>query len=119
VSGGGSHRCQTVLTGLAPLQKSSWRKGSFLNPFCHLVIKAVRVDSPPYQNSPQTLAELLTKYRLKSNLSSDVLAAKLGVSLGTFKNWEHGLTKPSKKIWPALKLLEKCLRGNPTLSFST
>jgi len=24
---------------------NSWRKGWFLNPFCHLVIKAVRVDS--------------------------------------------------------------------------
>ena len=29
-----------------------------------------------------SLAELLTKYRLKSNLSSDILAAKLGVSFG-------------------------------------
>jgi hypothetical protein len=27
--------------------KSSWRKGWFLNPFCHLVIKAIRADSPP------------------------------------------------------------------------
>jgi len=26
--------------------KSKWRKGWFLNPFCHLVIKAVRWDSP-------------------------------------------------------------------------
>ncbi len=71
-----------------------------------------------YHNSPQTVAELLAKYRLKSNLSSDVLAAKLGVSLGAFKNWEHGRTEPSKKFWPALKLLEKCPRGNPTFSFS-
>ena len=29
------------------MQDSNWRKGWFLNPFCHLVIKAIRVDSPP------------------------------------------------------------------------
>ena len=72
------------------------RKWSFLNPFCHLVIKAVRVDSPPCRNSTQSLAELLTKYRVKMSLARENLAAKLGASLGTLKNWECCRTKPNE-----------------------
>jgi len=88
-------------------QNQNWRKGSFLRPFCYLVIKAVRVDSPPCQNSTQSLAELLTKHREKLSLSKATLAAKLGVSMGTLKNWEHGRTRPSRQFWPALKLFLK------------
>jgi len=88
-------------------QDSNWRKGSFLNPFCHLVIKAVRVDSPPCQNNTQSLAELLTKHRVKLSLSKATMAVKLGVSMGTFKNLEHDRTRPSKRFWPALKLFLK------------
>ena len=35
------------------------------------------------------------------------MAVKLGVSMGTFKNWEHDRTRPSKRFWPALKLFLK------------
>jgi DNA-binding transcriptional regulator YiaG len=84
-----------------------WRKGWFLNPFCHLVIKAVRVDSHPCQNSPQSLAELLINYRLKLNFSRTALASKLGVSLGTLKNWECGRTQPNRRFWRAIRLLNQ------------
>jgi DNA-binding transcriptional regulator YiaG len=80
---------------------------SFLNPYCRLVIKAVRVDSPPCQNSTQSLAELLTKHRLKSNLSRETLAAKLGVSLGTLKNWECCRTKPNRQFWSKIRELDE------------
>jgi len=56
-------------------------EGVVSEPFCHLVIKAIRVDSHPFQNSPQSFAELLTKYRIRTGLSQIALAAKLGVSI--------------------------------------
>ena len=80
-----------------------WRKGSFLNPFCQLVIKAVRGDSPPCQNR-QSFAEMLLEYRHRSALTRQPLASKLGVSLATLKNWEHGRTKPSKVFWKRIKM---------------
>jgi DNA-binding XRE family transcriptional regulator len=83
------------------------RNGSFLNPFCHLVIKAVRVDSPPCRNSTQSLAELLTKYRVKMSLARENLAAKLGASLGTLKNWECCRTKPNRQFWSKIRELEE------------
>jgi transcriptional regulator with XRE-family HTH domain len=33
------------------------------------------------------------------------LASKLGVSLGTLKNWERGRTEPAKQFWPAIRSL--------------
>jgi DNA-binding transcriptional regulator YiaG len=88
----------------------NWRKGWFLNPFCHLVIKAVRVDSHPCQNSTKSLAELLTKYRINTSLSKGALAAKLGVSMGTLKNWERGWTQPNRRFWSGIrKLMTKAI----------
>jgi len=49
----------------------------------------------------------ITKYRLKSNLSSDILAAKLGVSLGTLKNWECCRTKPNRQFWSKIRELNE------------
>ena len=80
-----------------------WRKGSFLNPFCHLVIKAVRVDSPPCKNR-QSFAAMLLEYRRRSILTREALATKLGVSLASLKNWEHGRTKPRKAFWTQIRL---------------
>jgi DNA-binding transcriptional regulator YiaG len=71
------------------------------------VIKAVRVDSPPCQKGTQSLAELLTKYRMKANLNQETLAAKLGVSLGTLKNWECCRTKPNRQFWSKIRELEE------------
>jgi DNA-binding transcriptional regulator YiaG len=81
-------------------------KGSFLNPYCQLLIKAVRVDSPPCKNGQQ-LAETLAEYRRRAMLTREALASKTGVSLETLKNWECGRTSPGKLRWPALKLLLK------------
>lgn len=39
-------------------------------------------------------------------LTREALAAKLGVSLGTLKNWECGRTKPSKIFWKQIRLLQ-------------
>ena len=78
---------------------NQWRKGRFLNPFCHLVFKAVRVDSHPL---PDSLSKTLSAYRLHNKMSKNILAAKLGVSLGTLKNWEFRRTHPNRKSWPAI-----------------
>jgi DNA-binding transcriptional regulator YiaG len=69
------------------------------------VIKAIRVDSYPCQNNPQSLAELLKEYRMKTRLSQEALAVKLGVSMGTLKNWQLGRTKPNKRFWRELPLM--------------
>jgi DNA-binding XRE family transcriptional regulator len=86
------------------LRKTRKQMARFLHPFCHLVIKAIRVDSPPCKNGQQ-LAEMLAEYRQRLILSRDALATRLGVSLGTLKNWERGRTKPSKTFWKQIRLL--------------
>jgi DNA-binding XRE family transcriptional regulator len=82
----------------------NWRKGWFLNPFCHLVIKAIRVDSHPCQKG-QSLAEMLLEYRRQSTLTCKALAMKLGISVGTLKNWEKGRTRSNRKSWPTIDAL--------------
>jgi DNA-binding transcriptional regulator YiaG len=66
------------------------------------VIKAIRVDSHPLPNS---LSEMLITYRLRNKMAKNNLATKLGVSLGTLKNWEFGRTHPNRKSWPAIRAL--------------
>jgi hypothetical protein len=58
-------------------------EGWFLNPFCHLVIKATKMDSHPL---PDSLPKMLIAYRLHNKTAKNILAAKLCVSLGTLKN---------------------------------
>jgi DNA-binding XRE family transcriptional regulator len=87
-----------------------WRKGWFLYPFCHLVIKAVRVDSHPGQNNTQSLGELLRKYRANTSLSQGALAEKPGVSIGTLKNWEQSWTRPNRRFWSGIRTLVNSLK---------
>jgi DNA-binding transcriptional regulator YiaG len=83
-----------------------------MRPFCHLVIKGVRVDSPPCSHSRQELVKALTEYRLRSSLGQADLAAGLGISLRTFQNWERGHTDPTRKHW---KAISSVLNGNRSL----
>ncbi len=76
-----------------------------MRPFCQLVIKAVRWDSPPYANTNHSLAASLVEYRMKSGTARAILAAKLGVSLSTLKNWERGWTEPNRQFWPRIRAL--------------
>jgi len=78
------------------------RKGWFLNPFCHLVIKVIRVDSNPL---PGSLSKALIAYRLHNKMPKNTLATKLGVSLSTLKNWGFGRTHPNRKSWPTIRAL--------------
>jgi DNA-binding transcriptional regulator YiaG len=64
------------------------------------VIKAVRSDSNPL---PDGLSETLIAYRLRNKMAKNILAVKLGVSLGALKNWEFGRTHPNRKSWPAIR----------------
>jgi DNA-binding transcriptional regulator YiaG len=63
-----------------------------------------RQDSPPCKNA-QHLAEMVAEYRGRLKLSREALAARLGVSLGTLKNWWFGRTKPNKAFWKQLRLI--------------
>lgn len=73
----------------------AWRKGLFPRPFCHLMIRAIRHDSPP---PSEFISKLLLDKRLHANLTQKQLASKLGVSVKTVKNWESGRTKPGLEI---------------------
>jgi DNA-binding XRE family transcriptional regulator len=73
-----------------------------MRPFCHLMIKATRVDSPPCH---LTIAHLLKQYRNKLSLSQMQLAQNLGVSRKTLQNWENGRTNPSKCFWHSIRAL--------------
>jgi hypothetical protein len=64
---------KTVNTGVS----RNWRKGWFLNPFCHLVIKAIRVDS---HLLPATQSKSLTEHRLRHQMTLSKLAKQLGIS---------------------------------------
>jgi hypothetical protein len=78
---------------------------SFLRPFCHLVIKSTRYDSPPKFCNGLPLAEVLRGYRAEFEVTEVSLAEKLGISLGTLKNWEHKRTTPNRRHWPILKAI--------------
>jgi hypothetical protein len=80
-----------------------WRKGWVVYPFCHLVIKAIRHDSPPWISSGQFFCKLLLEKRLTGNLTQEVLAEQLNVSLRTLKNGERGWTLPNLKNWPRVR----------------
>jgi DNA-binding XRE family transcriptional regulator len=82
-----------------------WRKGWFLRPFCQLTLRAVRVDSPPFARDPQGLAQSLTGYRSRENLTQQAFAAKLGVNRKTLNNWEKGRTRPIGKFWREIRSL--------------
>jgi ribosome-binding protein aMBF1 (putative translation factor) len=66
-----------------------------MRPFCHLVIKATRWDSPPQAQDGLQLHKLLLQERLTMGIARQMLAAELGVSARTIKNWEHGWTRIS------------------------
>ena len=76
-----------------------------MHPFCHLVIKGVRKDSPPFACHHSELSKLLSTYRFKSSFSHETLATKLGVSLGTLQNWERGHTQPRSRFWKSIQAL--------------
>jgi DNA-binding XRE family transcriptional regulator len=76
-----------------------WRKGVFMHPFCHLLLKAIRVDSPPF-DEPYRIEQFLKNRRLETKLSRRELAERLGVCKKTLWNWEVGATKPAKRLWP-------------------
>ncbi len=76
-----------------------------MRPFCHLLIKAVRVDSPPLEFDGKPLSKALEERRLQRGISQKTLANELGVSRRTFQNWETGRTKPAKGFWPRIRTL--------------
>jgi DNA-binding XRE family transcriptional regulator len=78
-----------------------------MRPFCQLVFKAIRVDSPPSPRDRQELSNSLTEYRSKSGLTQREMAARVGVSRKTLQNWERGRTKPTRHIWTALSSVVK------------
>src|SRR5215468_10648959 len=77
-------------------ENREWRKGVFVRPFCHLVLRAARVDSPP-PIKPQELAKTMATYRSELQLTQEALANRLQVSLKTIKNWENGRTEPNRR----------------------
>jgi 16S rRNA A1518/A1519 N6-dimethyltransferase RsmA/KsgA/DIM1 with predicted DNA glycosylase/AP lyase activity len=82
------------------MKRISWRKGTFMHPFCHLVIKAIRYDPHPLATNRSRLSQLIAEHRANAGITQKTMAAQLGVSLKTFQNWENGRTIPQKRFWP-------------------
>jgi len=80
-------------------------EGSFLNPYCHLVIKAIRNDSPLLGSKKVEFCKLLLQKRLDTGFTQSEFAKRLGVSIRTLKNWEHNRNKPSRSVWAHVKPL--------------
>jgi DNA-binding transcriptional regulator YiaG len=72
-----------------------------MHPICQLLLKATRVDSPPF-DKPGSIAQFRKSRRSEANLSQSDLAEKLGLCKKTVWNWEAGLTKPTGKLWQAV-----------------
>jgi hypothetical protein len=53
----------------ALISRRGWRREGFLNPFCHLVIRAIRVDSHPPNHDSELLKNTLLKTRLDLGLN--------------------------------------------------
>jgi DNA-binding XRE family transcriptional regulator len=68
-----------------------------MHPFCHLLLKATRVDPPPF-DEPGRIQQFLKNRRSEAHLTQADLAEKLGVCKKTLWNWEAGLTKPTRKL---------------------
>jgi DNA-binding XRE family transcriptional regulator len=83
-------------------QKQNWRREGFLNPFCHLVFKAVRYDSPPCDSNGEMLKRALSDAQLRLGLTRPQFAAKLNITVVTLANWERGRTKPARRLWKAV-----------------
>ncbi len=60
------------------------RNGWVKRPFCHVLIKATRWDSPPWRSGSVPLDKLLIQWRLESRLSQEDAATRLSVSLRTY-----------------------------------
>lgn len=90
------------------MKRISWRKGTFMHPFCHLVIKATRYDPHPLTKNRMRLSQLVAEHRAKAGITQKTMAAKLGVSLKTFQNWERGRTTPRRRFWSPL---QRCWYG--------
>ena len=82
-----------------------WRKGVFMRPFCRLVIKAVRGDSPPFLINGRPLGELLIRRRAELKLTQAALAKRLGVCRKTLANWENSQSKPISDVWRKIRCL--------------
>jgi hypothetical protein len=67
---------------------------SLLRPFCHLLIRAVRVDSPPCNSNSETLSNLILfckHYRLVDWFSLNAIqksTAETAVMNGLYKQWD-------------------------------
>jgi len=85
-----------------------------MRPFCHLVIKGVRVDSPPLTHNGRSFAESLIKLMSQREITQRELADKLGVSLKTLQNWERSRTTSSRRFWPMIRSMLKELSAPAT-----
>ena len=65
-----------------------------MRPFCHILIKGVRWDSPTPRETLRSLCKRLKKFRLQLSLSQSEMARRLGVSLRTLRGWELGEVLP-------------------------
>lgn len=74
-----------------------------MHPFCSLLIKAVRHDSPPFAVNGKPVGQLLVKKRVAAGLTQEALAERLGVSRKTLQNWERDRTKPIRRFWTAIR----------------
>jgi hypothetical protein len=103
----GKEEISVTLCYLPPCKDMAkgWRKGGVTRPFCHLLLKTIRVDSPPFAPNGKALHKLLLERRLEAKLTQEALATRLGVSLRTVKNWERGRNKPLKRFWPGIRFL--------------
>jgi DNA-binding XRE family transcriptional regulator len=76
-----------------------------MRPFCRLLLRGVRADSPPFAVNGKLLGERLMQRRLELGFTQTALADKLGICRKTLQNWENGRTRPTGKVWREIRSL--------------
>ena len=76
-----------------------------LRPFCRVVRKVTRGDSPPEAVRKVFDSKQLIDKRLQAGMTQVQLAERLGVSSRSISNWETGATLPTPEFWATLATL--------------
>ena len=70
--------------------------------FCHVTFRGQKPARASYPKALKTLGDHLRKSRLDQGLLQKEVAARLGVSKDTVRNWELNRTKPDLRLIPRI-----------------
>lgn len=86
-------------------------------PRCRRVLRCSKPRRRDYPEAPRTLGEHLKRRRLDLGLRQRDVAAELGVTAQTVRNWESGKHQPPVRAIPGIHAVLRFCPFNPTWTF--